>query len=89
MVSLVRLSAMFILSSVISLSMSNSLDQTKVLTIRDSELSDSVWINQDNQQCPLLFRYDNATRKCECSIEEIINKESVKCSKEGADTMTV
>ena len=84
MVSLVHLSAVFILSSVISLSMSNHLDQTKVLIISDSELSDSVWINpQDNRQCPLLFHYNNTTRKCECSIDKIISKESVKCSKEG------
>ena len=63
----------------ISLSMNYSLDQSKA---SNSESSDSIWINLDNQ-CPLLFRYNNATGKCECSIDEIIHKDSVKCSKEG------
>ena len=40
-------------------------------------------IHPDNQ-CPLLFRYSNATEKCECYIDKLIHKDIVKCSKEGA-----
>ena len=82
MVSLVCLSAVFIFITipVISSSMSSRLDGTEALMV--SELSDSMWIYQENK-CPLFFRYKNATGKCECYIDEVIHKDAVKCSKEG------
>ena len=88
MVNVVHLSVVFVFSIshcfTIGLSKnSSSPDRSKAVTISDSELYDtSVWITQDNQ-CPLLFRYNNATGTCECSVDEVILKDSVKCSNEG------
>ena len=82
MVSFFCLSAMFIFltSPVISLSRNKRLDGIE--TSKVNKLSDNVWINQESQ-CPLLFRYKNATGKCECYIDEAFHKDAVKCSKEG------